>query len=575
MKVILTTLNAKYIHSSLALPYLKLYCQDDGYHIDIMEFTINEKLDDIMARLYLAQPDVIAFSCYIWNIEPTLLLCQDLKKLLPQCIFILGGPEVSFNAPDLMVKNEFIHVVVKGEGEETLKELLQHIHHGKSLNSVQGICWRDQTGIIDNQDRELIRDLDAIPSPYQGDLTPYKGRLVYYESSRGCPFNCSYCLSSTLRGVRVFSMDRVKRDLSKLIHSGAETIKFVDRTFNCNEKRAREIMQFILDQNSGTRFHFEICADLLSDDFMSFLQTVPPNIFAFEIGIQSTYPAALQAINRNCDMERFKSNVQQLAGWGNIHLHLDLIAGLPMEGYTCFKQSFNDVYNLHPDVIQLGFLKLLKGSPLQDNITPYGYIFQEGPPYQVLSNDYLSYPEIIRLNHVESLLERFYNSGEFRHSLSYITETIYYGDAFSLFEDMALFWEQNEWFYLGHGRRDEYNMLMQFMHDNHLEHYKTINEYLKYDYILNNRHNPLPEKIERHYPEKAQNNLYELLKDREFIDKKLGEWSQLSKYELSKRVHLEYFTVDPAEIQKVSDAILPILFVYPANQRKASRVILV
>lgn len=576
MKIVLSTLNAKYIHSSLALPYLKLYCENDAWQIETLEFTINQPLDDIRTRLYLSQPDVLSFSCYIWNIEPTLTLCRDLKQLLPQCIIILGGPEVSFDASEVLSMNESIQIIIRGEGENSLKEVLHSLQNGYALADIKGITYRNENrGIVQNPDRELIKDLNLLPSPYQCDLSGYQDRLVYYESSRGCPFNCSYCLSSTFKGVRTFSLERVKTDLGRLIENGTKTVKFVDRTFNSNEKRAMAIMEYIINQNASTRFHFEICADLISDEFLHFLLQAPSETFLFEIGVQSTFPPALEAVNRCCDLERFASNVRQLSERGNIHLHLDLIAGLPFERYSNFRDSFNGVYNLHPDVIQLGFLKMLKGSSLRESAGQHGYIYQEQPPYMVLSSRYMKYDKFILLSNIEKLVDRYHNSGEFQYSLTFINKHLYNEDAFTFFENLAFYSDEIGWFQQGHNRPDEYNMLMQFVENRHPGHQGIINEYLKYDFILNNRHNPLPDKIQPCCQEQAQIKLYELLKNPQFIHDNLPEWSHLSKYELSKRIQLAYFAVDPTNTNPEEADKTALLFVYPHNRRRADRIVLI
>jgi len=470
-----------------------------------------------------------------------------------------------------------VRIIVRGEGEHTLREVLSSIERGDSQDGIKGITYRDSNGktIRENPDRELIKHLDEIPSPYQGDLSPYQDRLVYYESSRGCPFNCSYCLSSTFQGVRTFSLDRVKSDLARLMDYGVATVKFVDRTFNANEKRARAIMEFILEKNTRTRFHFEVCADLLSDDFMSFLLQVPHNLFAFEIGIQSTFSPALQAVNRSCDMARFEENVRKLATRGNIHLHLDLIAGLPWETYTDFRRSFNDVYRLQPQVIQLGFLKLMKGSTLRQAAREHGYVFQAHAPYQVLSSKYMEHIDFIRLAQVETLLDRYYNSGEFQQGLTYIVEHIYDNAPFAFFADMARFYEENAWFLQGHKRSDEYNMLISLVENRFPGEENVVKEYLRYDYILNNRHKPLPERLVSNSNYDCQAKLYQLLKDRIFIGRELPEWCHLSKYELSKRVQLAAFNLDPTRDNNQKTRATLILFVYLPNQTKAIRTIFV
>ncbi|NLW92413.1 MAG: B12-binding domain-containing radical SAM protein [Syntrophomonadaceae bacterium] len=573
MKVVLCTLNAKYIHSSIALRYLKSYCEDSSWKIDTIEFTINQPLEDIRTRLFIAQPDVLSFSCYIWNIEIIAELCSDLKALLPECIIVLGGPEVSFDAAELLERDKNVDIVIRGEGEVTLKELLEHLKQKLSLADVDGISYRAGSDIINNHDRRLMADLNAIPQVYDMDLAEFDDRLLYYESSRGCPFNCTYCLSSTFAGVRTFSMERVKDDLRLIMKKGVRTVKFVDRTFNCNEKRARAIMEFILEHNESTKFHFEICADLISDEFMEFLLKIPAGIFSFEIGIQSTYLPALEAVDRSCDIHRFTSNVRQLAEKGNIHLHLDLIAGLPEERYTEFRQSFNQVYNLYPDVIQLGFLKMLKGSPLRRDAAKHGYIYQEHAPYQVLNSNYMSYPEFIKLSNIEKVLERYYNLGEYKTTLKYITEIIYQENAMAFFEAFADYYLEKGWFGQGHTRADECNMLMIFIEEKHSEHREVVNEYLKYDFIINNRHSPLPDRLSAVMPARTKDRLYGLLKDTNFVSKALPELAHLSKYDLSKRVHLEIFNREPTNINSQKTGERAVLFVYPINQRKAERII--
>lgn len=366
MNILLTTLNAKYIHSSLALAYLRKYCADERWSLNIREFSINERTDEIMAAIYKERPDILCFSCYIWNIKPVLEICRDYKKIAPDTLIIAGGPEVSYDAISLLENHKFLDFVVRGEGEATLKELFHTIYMKQSLEAVKGVSYRNGDRVLDNPDRELITDLDCIPFPYEDDLDSYKNRIIYYETSRGCPYNCSYCLSSTIKGVRFFSLERVKADLSRLIRRGIKEIKFVDRTFNCHEGRALEIMKFILEQAGQTKFHFEIGAELLSQDFTAFIQKVPAGRFDFEIGVQSTNPESLQAVTRKSDWQKLRQNIERLKAAGNIHIHLDLIAGLPYEDLASFAQSFNDVYKLNPDVIQLGFLKLLKGSDIRN-----------------------------------------------------------------------------------------------------------------------------------------------------------------------------------------------------------------
>ena len=572
MKVLLCTLNAKYIHSSLALAYLKESCRSDAWEIILSEYTINEKNQDIMSAIFLEKADIICFSCYIWNIEAILEICNDYKKVSPDTVIILGGPEVSFNARQLLAENEAVDIIVRGEGEYCLNKVLEHLSSNRALTAIKGISYRENGSVLENEDQELIADLDLIPPPYKENMEQLKNKLVYYETSRGCPFNCAYCLSSTIKGVRFFSLPRVKRDLRYLIEQGIKKIKFVDRTFNCNEKRSKEIMQFIIGQQGTSRFHFEICADLLSPEMLDFLAQVPPDLFDFEIGIQSTCNETLRAVNRKSDWSKLRNNILQLLSAGNIHIHLDLIAGLPEESYERFGRSFNDVYELNPHVIQLGFLKMLKGSNVRSLSAKYGYKFQEKPPYQVLSHDCLSYEEIIKLGHIEDLLDRYFNSKNMENSIAYIINRIYSGNAFKFYESLASYWEEKELFSIGHKRETEYRIINDYSKAFHSEHQTELNELLKYDYFLNNKSYQAPAGIVSHNPEKINEILYACLKDENFVSERLPFLLSRTVREIRRQVHLEYFSYDPIE-HGYFNRPRPFLFVYDNGQKKARQVI--
>ena len=503
MKITLIALNASYTHTSLGCAYLKSYCQDPRWCMDIMEFTVNDYYGSILSRLIAAQSDIYGFSCYIWNIELVLRLCRDLKLIRPHSFIVVGGPEVSYNAEEIMRKHPQLDAVICGEGEVTMYDLLQALDRGQASKEIPGLIRRHQNDLIIGTPRLPLKDLDTIPSPVPFMNT--EGRLVYYETSRGCPFSCSYCLSACETGVRFFSLERVKSDLKALMKSGAKVIKFVDRSFSINEKRARQIMEFILAHHTSTRFHFEINAELLSDEMLGFLTTVPqgifdfeigiqstypptleaihrhtdwfrlrerilrlrkarnihlhvdliaglphesyqqfansfdevyhlqadviqlgflttvpPGIFDFEIGIQSTYPPTLKAIHRNTDWFRLRERILRLQKARNIHLHVDLIAGLPYESYQQFANSFNEVYHLQADVIQLGFLKMLKGSPLGDQADYYQYVFQPHPHYEVVGNNVITFDELGQLHLIDDKLGRFYNSHHFEKSIKHL-----------------------------------------------------------------------------------------------------------------------------------------------------------
>lgn len=573
MKLLLTTLNAKYIHSSLALAYIQAVAADGSWETRVREFTINEKNEYIMAEIFREQPDVLAFSVYIWNVGAILEICREYKKVAPQSYIILGGPEVSYNALTVLEENESIDCIIRGEGEESLKEVLESIAGTKSRAAIKGISYRNGPSILDNPDRELIADLAIIPFPYQDQLDSYHKRILYYETSRGCPYNCSYCLSSTIKGVRFFPLQRVKEDLAKLIHAGVEEVKFVDRTFNADERRAREIMEFIISQQGNTRFHCEITAEYLSPEFISFLATVPADLFKFEIGIQSTCPESLAAVRRNSNWTRLRTNIERLQAAANIHLHLDLIAGLPYESFKRFGRSFNDVFSLHPDAIQLGFLKLLKGSQIRAAAREHGYLFQDNPPYQLLANHYLDYNDILQLKQIENLLDRYYNSGKMRFTLDFIVQQIYQGDAFNFLAAFASYWQEQGYFACSHRQEAEYNFLLDFIKSNFVEFQETVNELLKYDYLWNQQSSNLPSQLNRYNPENTSQILYTLIKDRDFVQSNLPPYaSRKSNRELRRLLHLEFFKTDLITGIR-SSQLVPYLFLYNPRRKKAEELI--
>lgn len=571
--ILLSTLNAKYIHTSLALLYLRAFCgQDSLLSIRIKEFSINEFGPDIMAQLFLQQPDVLCFSCYIWNTRFILDICRDYKKVSPHTIIILGGPEVSYDAQTILQENAAIDFIVRGEGEVTFRELLLALNEEQSVQVISGITYRLEGDIFHNEDRPLITDLDMIPFPYPMNLEEFQDKIIYYESSRGCPFNCSYCLSSTQRGIRYFSMERVKRDLSILMAQEVREIKFVDRTFNCHEKRAMEIMQFILDKGSSSKFHFELEASLISDEMLDFLKTIPADKFNFEIGIQSTNPATLEAVRRKSDWSRLCNSIKLMRSYNNIHLHLDLIAGLPFESYQEFAHSFNDAYALKPDVLQLGFLKLLKGSDMRFFAAQHNYIYQQQAPYQVLSNQYLDYSELIKLKDIEDLLEKYHNSGDMQQSIAYIVASVYYDDAFAFFEDFTDYWREQGLFDMGHKKDRLYSFLMCFIAERYGNHRDAVNDLLKYDYFMRNRSDLLPAQLRSDNPEGVNQEIYKCIQDPDFLRENLIEFASKSPREIRKNLHLEYLLWDDTRAV-FQERPRPLLFVYDPVKRKAYKTV--
>lgn len=571
MKILLTTLNAKFIHSSLALAYLNAYCQADFNDLHIREYTINEPQSKIMADIYSLKPDVVCFSCYIWNIDLIKDICSNLKQVLPDIKIIVGGPEVTYDAPTLLQENQAVDYVIRGEGEETLYELLYCLQQEVIPQQVSGLTYRHDL-ITANNDRPLINHLDKIPFPYEEEnIGNYNNRVIYYETSRGCPFNCSYCLSSTTRGVRYFSLERVFKDLKFLIDHQVPEVKFVDRTFNCNEKRSIEIMSFIMQNNIKTKFHFEIDATLLTNEFLAFLRIVPSGVFDFEIGVQSTYPKALCSVNRNSDWIKLRENISYLLLNCKIHIHLDLIAGLPYEDFERFKISFNDVYNLKPHVIQLGFLKLLKGSLIRTESNDHNYKFEQKPPYQVLENDYISYEDMLKLVQVEDLVSRYYNTGIVSNCLSYIIDQIYMSNAFAFWQDYADFLNDRNFFRFGHRREEEYTFLCDFI-ARYPENRIILEELIKLDYFLNNQSNNLPAAFSRNNPDKINEILYSFLKDEDFIALNMPVLINKTPRERRRIVHMEYLLLD-VNFSAAKEPV-PFIFIYDSTSKRAASVVI-
>ena len=464
MKILLAACKAKYIHSNLAVYNLKSCSGEYSSRVVVKEYTINQIRDDILKDIYLEQPDVICFSCYIWNISFVRELVPDLKKILPQVEFWAGGPEVSYDAVEFLKKNPAFFGVMVGEGEETFHELAGYYIERKpeTLSEIRGVAFRDE-----NKDRDIVHtgwrelmDLSKVPFAYS-NLTEFKNRIIYYESSRGCPFSCSYCLSSIDKKLRFRDIELVKKELQFFIDNKVPQVKFVDRTFNFKHDHAMEIWRYITEHDNGiTNFHFEISADLLRAEELALMKTMRPGLIQLEIGVQSTNPQTIKAIRRTMDFEKLKGIVEQIHSFGNIHQHLDLIAGLPYEGYDSFHKSFCDVYALRPEQFQLGFLKVLKGSHMMEMTGEYQILYKDREPYEVLSTAWLTYGEILRLKMVESMVEVYYNSGQFKNTLVFLEK--YFDDPFRMYEALGRFYEKKGYSEISHSRMRRYEILMEF-----------------------------------------------------------------------------------------------------------------
>ena len=552
MKTILTTLNSKFIHSALAIRYIKSYSRDIS-NIELMEFTINQNIDYIVGELYKKNPDIVGFSTYIWNREETLKICQMLKIINPHIKIILGGPEVSFDGDNILQQSWFIDFVIYGEGEVTFNELLKTIINKKyDYANIEGLIYRENKNIIINSPRSLIQNLDSIPSPYRNIGDDFKNKIVYFESSRGCPFNCQFCLSSTIKGVRYFGLDRVKEDLSLLMDANVRQVKFVDRTFNANKKYAMEIMNFIMDKNpKNMNFHFEVTAHLVDKEMLEFIKKAKEGLFQFEIGVQSTNDRTIEAIGRTTDFQKLKQVTERIKSFNNIHQHLDLIAGLPYEDYISFKKSFNDVYEIKPDKIQLGFLKLLKGSGLRDKKSEYGFKFLDIPPYEVLETNYIKYNEILRLKGIEDLVEKYYNEGYFKNSLEYIIKNRY-TSPFDFFEDFLEYWEGKKYHTISHSRDSLYHILFNFYKERSYKDPNILNEIIKYDYAYNNKNPNIPSFLDRIEFDFIQKNKHNILKDEKLLNIYLIKYKNKPTKQIINKIHIEAFKIDIMELIKNS-----------------------
>lgn len=464
MKILLVACNAKYIHSNLAVYDLQAYASDYADHIVLKEYTINQQKDDIMRDIYLEHPDVVCVSCYIWNLSFVKELMADLIKILPGVDFWAGGPEVSYDAEKFLTENSEFKGVMVGEGEETFKELAGYYveKNPQDLKNMTGICYRDGDQIIHNGWRQIM-DLSSIPFIYK-DLSEFKNRIIYYESSRGCPFSCSYCLSSIDKKLRFRDTETVKKELQFFIDNKVPQVKFVDRTFNCKHDHAMAIWKYINEHDNGvTNFHFEISADLLREEELQEMSTMRPGLIQLEIGVQSTNPDTIKAIHRTMDFEKLKGIVDRIHSFGNIHQHLDLIAGLPYEDYDSFRHSFNDVYALKPQQLQLGFLKVLKGSHMMEMCREYGIVYKTQEPYEVLSTKWLDYDHVLKLKTVENMVEVYYNSGQFQNTLEYLEN--FFQDAFSIYERLGSFYMEKGYGDVSHTRMRRYEILLEFLED--------------------------------------------------------------------------------------------------------------
>ncbi|GIQ70237.1 DUF4080 domain-containing protein [Xylanibacillus composti] len=491
MKVVVATLNAKYIHTSLALRYLKAF-SGDTFDIEIAEYTIKDPVMNVVSDLYGRQADIIGFSCYIWNIEETIPIVSMLKKIRPDLTIVLGGPEVSYDTEYWMKRIPEADFIVMGEGEETFDHLLREWSGNRKYHMVFGLAYRDREGQpVINPPRPKL-DLNAIPTPhrFQEDLPSLANRVVYFETSRGCPFSCQFCLSSIEVGVRYFDIERTKKDLLYLIESGAKLVKFVDRTFNIKRDYALEIFDFLIQHHGGCVFQFEITADIMRPEVLQFLsEHAPPGIFRFEIGVQSTNETTNELIQRRQNFNKLTRTVTMIKESGKIDQHLDLIAGLPEEDYASFRQTFNDVFALEPEELQLGFLKMLRGTGLRREADKWGYRYMDHAPYEMLGNDVMPFGDLVRIKRVEDVLEKYWNAHRMDTTVQYLIRTEF-PSAFDFFQSFGDYWEARGWAKIGHQLEDLFVRLHQFLRDRGTERLAVAEGLMKFDYFLHHRYKP-------------------------------------------------------------------------------------
>lgn len=462
MKILLAAINAKYIHSNLAVYSLKAAARRFGNQIEIAEYTINQQFEDIFSDIYRRQPDVVAFSCYIWNRMLVEELAEELPDVLPGVMLWAGGPEVSYDTEAFLQKHPGLAGVMRGEGEKIFQELADYYIEGTgSLEDIPGLTFRGPSGeLVENPPAEPL-DMDELPFPYE-DLELFSHKIIYYESSRGCPFRCSYCLSSLDRRVRYRSLDIVKKELKRFLDANIPQVKFVDRTFNCNAGRTAELWRWMMEQDNGvTNFHFEIAADLITEEELELMSRMRPGLIQLEIGVQSTNPDTIREIDRVMDLERLTSVVGRIRAFENIHQHLDLIAGLPGEDLESFRRSYDQVYAMRPEQLQLGFLKVLRGTKMSACAGSYGIRRRKNPPYEVYATSWLSYEDVLLLKGVEEMTEVYYNSHQFDRTLEEILR--WESSPFDFFHGLAVYYEEHGLMGISHGRMARYEILRQYL----------------------------------------------------------------------------------------------------------------
>ncbi len=542
IKTVFTALNAKFIHSSPALRSIKKYCSKYGVEIDIAEFTINNSEEFIISEIYKMKPDVIGFSCYIWNIEMIINIVSVIKKILPKIKVILGGPEVSYEFEYLFEKN--VDIIIIGEGEKTSLEVISYFMKNceGNLSNIDGIAYSDGKDVIVTKKRAPLA-LDEIPFIYDDlSIEDLQNKIIYYEASRGCPYRCQYCLSSVENGVRFLSEERVFSDLKFFLDKKVRQVKFVDRTFNCNKKFAIDIWQFLIDNDNGiTNFHFEVSADIIDEDMFNVLKKARKQLFQLEIGVQSTNLDTLSAIQRKTDLDDLFSKVIKIKKFKNIHQHLDLIAGLPFEDYDSFGKSFDDVYSVFPEQLQLGFLKLLRGSGLRRDAEKYGIVYNEKAPYEVLFTKKVPFDKMVLLKYIAEMVEIYYNSGKCINTVKFAVK--YFERAFLFFEKLALYWIDNKYHEVSHNKMKLYTIMFEFC-SKYIPETEKLKDVIKFDMFLNDNIKNFPDWLSQNDFENTKNFSRRFFENENNVSLYVPHLSEFNAKQLMRMCHIEKFDYD-------------------------------
>ena len=545
MKIILSTLNAKYIHTNLAIRYLKAAAMPE-FDCELAEYTIKDPAFNIVSDLFQKKPDIVGFSCYIWNINETIAVIRMLKTVLPNIKIVLGGPEVSYDVHEWVRKHEEIDYIIMGEGEVSFKELLRHFHDEIPLEKVPGICYLEEGKLKIHAQPPKI-DLREIASPFrfEEDLPHLGKRIQYIETSRGCPFSCQFCLSSIEVGVRYFNREKIKEDIRYLMNNGAKTIKFVDRTFNISRSYAMEMFQFLIDEHQpGVVFQFEITADIMRPEVIQFLNdNAPKGLFRFEIGVQSTNDLTNDLVKRRQNFEKLTRTVTMVKEGGKIDQHLDLIAGLPEEDYASFRKTFNDVFAMRPEELQLGFLKLLRGTGLRLEAEKYGYTYVDISPYEIFSNNVLTFDDIVRIKHAEDVLEKYWNAHRMDNTIEYLVTKVF-ETPFDFFQSFGTYWETKGWSRIGHQLEDLFRRLLEFLQTVEHADLEVITSLMKYDFLQGQQFQPRKLWWNDRLSEVEMKDVYARIKENPSLVGEEFEAMQITERELFKHSLIIPFHID-------------------------------